>query len=67
MIEGSKTIDKFYRWWKIMQEIINEQIAQNMQEIDSEQVLMGVQRVEAQKGQKKVLDEMESIKDFDHV
>ena len=38
-----------------------------MQEIDSEQVLKGMQRVKVQRAQKRPLDDMKSIKDFDHM
>ena len=42
-----------------MQEIIKEfTVKRNMDEIDSEQVPMWAQRVDAQRAQKKALDEM---------
>ena len=39
----------------------------NTQEIYSEQVLMWTQSSEVQRAQKKVLDDLKSIKDFDHI
>ena len=51
-----------------MQEIIKELRAQkNMREIDSEQVLIWAQRVEIQRVQKKALDEINNVKDFNHI
>ena len=51
-----------------MQEIIKELAAQrNIREIDSEQVLMWGQGVEVHRAQKKALDEVKNIKDFDHI
>ena len=51
-----------------MQEIIKELMAQkNTQEIDSEQEIMRTHRVKAQRPNKKAWDNIEGMKDFDHI
>ena len=53
---------------EIMNEIIKELTTQrNMSERDSAQELMWAERVEAHRAQKKSLDEMKNVGDFDHI
>ena len=53
---------------EITQVVIKELTAKrNTSEIDSEQVIMWLKGVEAQRLQMKALDEMKTVKDFDHI
>ena len=53
---------------EIMPKIIKELTTQNnMSEIDSKQVLMWAQRIEALRMEKKALDKMKYLADFDHI